>query len=160
MIGRGALPEHDAGAQRDHDLNHRRHSDLIPPRPQRGLGAGVAGGHHVRHLEVLAAEGLDGAHRAQAFLDHGDDLALPRLHIARDVLDRLLEAEHEQQQEGHDCDRDQREVPVEPEHQAQHEDDRDDVHDDRQRRRRRGGLHRRDVAGDGRHQGAGPAAVS
>ena len=51
------------------------------------------------------------------------DLALANADVARRLLHRLLEAEDEQQQERRERDCDQGEVPVQPEHQAQHEDD-------------------------------------
>ena len=68
------------------------------------------------------------------------------------LLHRLLEAHHEQQQERRHADGDQREVPVEPEHEPQHADDRHQVDEDAERRRRREVLHRGHVARDRRQQ--------
>ena len=58
-------------------------------------------------------------------------MSLCRLRTSRvHLLHRFLEAHHEQQQERRDADGDQREVPVEPEHEPQHADDRHQVDED------------------------------
>ena len=154
-----AAPQHEARAQRDDDRHDRREQRLDPARLERGVDRRAARRRHPAGLEVLPAERLDDAHRAQALLDDGDDVALPLAHLALHFLDRLLEAHHEQQQERRDADGDQREVPVEPEHEPQHADDRHQVDEDAERGRRREALHRRDVVGDRREQRAGLRAV-
>ena len=72
---------------------------------------------------VFSSEGLDDPHGLQALLHHGDDFRLFLAHLVRRFLHRLLESRHEEQQEGGHRDRDQGEVPVQPEHQTEHGDD-------------------------------------
>ena len=67
-----------------------------------------------------ASEGLHHLHRLQSLLHHGDDVRLLLAHFVGSLLHRLLEARDEEQQERSHCYRDQGEVPVKPEHQAQH----------------------------------------
>ena len=74
------------------------------------------------------------------------------LHLVGDALHRLLEPHHEQQQERRHADGDQREVPLEPEHEPQHHHDRQQVDEDAERRRRREVLDRGDVARDRRQE--------
>jgi hypothetical protein len=71
----------------------------------------------------------------------------------------LVEARDEQQQEGRGANGDQREVPVEPEHDADHAEDGQQVDDDAQRSRRREALDRFDVGGQRGQDGAGLVRV-
>ena len=56
-------------------------------------------------------------------------------HMMLRFIERLLEAGDEEQQKRRDAHRDQREIPVEPEHEADDADDRQHVDEDVQRRR-------------------------
>ena len=58
-------------------------SDLMRRALQRGVDRRPARRRHPPCLEVLPAERLDDAHRAQPLLDDGDDVALPLAHLAR-----------------------------------------------------------------------------
>ncbi len=58
-------------------------SDLMRRARSAAVGRGDAGGAQVLDFEILTPECLDGAHRAEAFLHHGDDVALARAHVAR-----------------------------------------------------------------------------
>ena len=152
---RRSLPQHDRRADRDHDADHGRQQRLDLPGLEGGLDCGVAGRFEMGDFQVLASECLYRSNRSQPLLNDGDDLALPGPNHPRDFLHSLLEMHDRHQQEGRDGEGNQGEVPIEPEHQADHEDDGDDVDDDAQRRRRGKALDRRNVAGDGRHQRAG-----
>jgi hypothetical protein len=110
-------------------------------------------------LEFLAAEGLDDAHRFEALLDDCDDVALVAADLVRRRFHLLVEARDEEQQEGGGANGDQREVPVEPEHDADHAEDGQQVDDDGQRSRRGEALDRLDVGGQRGQDGAGLVGV-
>ena len=94
----------------------------------------MAGVGHPARFQILATESLDHANRTEALLNNGDDVALALAHLALHFLHRLLEAHHENEQEWRDGDGDQREIPVEPEHEPQHPDDRHEIDQDAKRR--------------------------
>ncbi len=75
------------------------------------------------------------------------------------LLDGLLEARDEEQQERRDGDGDQGEVPVEPEHQAEHADDGEQIDEDVERGGGGEALDGLDVGGDGAEDRAGLVGV-
>jgi hypothetical protein len=103
----------------------------------------------------LATEGFDGAHLLTALLDDGDDIALAASDFVGGFLDGIFEAGDEEKKEGCNSDGDQREVPIEPEHNGEDADDRQKIDEDRER----GGgcevLDGDDVVGDRAQECAG-----
>ena len=75
------------------------------------------------------------------------------------ALDHAVEPCHEQQQKRRHAYGDEREVKFQPEHEAEHADDGQQIGEDVERRRRRKALDGLDVVGDGRQQRAGLVAV-
>ena len=71
------------------------------------------------------------------------------------LLDGPFEAGDEEQQKRRHADGDQREVPVEPEHEADDTDDRQQIDENPERGRGREVLQRRDIVGNRRQQNAG-----
>ncbi len=80
-------------------------------------------------------------------------------HLVGRPLHHPVDARDEQQQERRGRHRDEGEVPVEPEHDAQHADDGEQVHQDAQRSRRCERLDRLDVVDDGGQDRAELVAV-
>ena len=114
-------------------------------RRESGSHGGAADLAEPRRFDVLCAEGLHRSHRLESCLEHVDDVALTAPHFMRRALDRSPESRNEQQQKRRDGHDDEREVPVEPEHQAEHADDRHEIDEDAQRRRRHKVLDGSDV---------------
>ena len=110
-------------------------------------------------LEFLPPEGLDDAHRLETLLDDGNDVALVPADFVRGSLHLLVETRHEQQQKRRRANGDQREVPVEPEHDADHADNGQQVDHDAQRSRRRETLDRLHVGGQCGQDRAGLVGV-
>ena len=76
-------------------------------------------------LQLLTAECVDHPDRLESLLHYADDVAFAAPDFARGLLDGLPEAHHEEEKEGGHAYRDEREIPVEPEHQAEHSRDRE-----------------------------------
>ena len=146
---RGAAPEHDPGADRSDDRDHRREHRLDLPRLERRLNGCVADRRQVLLFLVLPAVGLHDADRLEPLLHHRDDFGLMLADVVGRLLDGLVEAGDEEEQERGRRDRDEREVPVEPEHDEQHPDDRQQVDEDAERSGRGEVLDRLHVGGDG-----------
>ena len=72
---------------------------------------------------ALLAEGLDDLHGLEALLGYSDDLALLFADFFCGCFNGLLESGDEEQQKGRDGEGDEGEVPIEPEHEAEHADD-------------------------------------
>ena len=109
----------------------------------------VADRGEVLLLLVLPPVGRHDPHRLETLLHHRDDLGLVLADLVRRLLDRPVEARDEEQQERRRRDRDEREVPVEPEHDGEHADDRQQVDEDAERSGRGEVLDRLHVGGDG-----------
>src|SRR6266568_4282582 len=123
-------------------------SDLDAPGAERRLHGRAAGSAESLRLDVLGAEGLYRSHRLESGLEHVHDVALAAPDFMGRPLDRSPEPRHEQQQKGRDRHDDERKVPVEPEHQAEHTDDRQEIDEDAQRRRGHKILDRGDIVRD------------
>ena len=106
-------------------------------------------------LQTFAAVGLDHPHRLESFLDHAHDIGLMQTHFVSRLFYRFLEAADEQQQERRHGHRDQRKVPIEPEHEAEDPDDGQEIDQQAQSVRGREILDGGDVAGDRGQQRAG-----
>ena len=106
-------------------------------------------------LEIFAPERLHHAHGFQALLHGGDDVALLFAYFVSGGFYVALEAGNEEQQERRHRQRDQSKIPVEPEHEADHANDREQIHGDTERRgtgELLDGIH---VVGDGAEHRAG-----
>ncbi len=105
------------------------------------------------------AEGFDDLHGLEALLDYGDDLALLFADFVGGGLDGFFEARDEEEQEGCDGEGDEGEVPVEPEHEAEHADDGEHVDEDVEGGGGGEALDGLDVGGEGAEDGAGLVGV-
>ena len=92
---------------------------------------------------------MHGAHGFEALLHDRDDFALLFADLVRGGFHRLLEAGDEEEQEGRDGQGDEGEIPIEPEHEAQHADDRKHVDEDVEGRGGGKTLDGLDIGGDG-----------
>ena len=82
---------------------------------------------------VFAAKGLDHAHGFESLLNRRDDVALFFANFVSSLLHVTLEAGNEEQQERSQRQSDQRKIPVEPEHEADHADNGKQVDGDAER---------------------------
>ena len=86
---------------------------------------------------------------------HGDNPTLLFSHFVRGFFHGLLKAREQQQHKRRDRDGDQREIPIEPEHDDEHRDDGEDIHQNAQRGRGGEGLNGLHISRDGAEQRPG-----
>ena len=150
-----AVAEHQAGADRDDDVDHRRELGLHAARLQPGGDVLPAFPVEPPILVVFARERLHHLDRGQHFGDAGHQLAFLLLDEARGLLDPLRVEVDDHEHHRRDRQPDQREAPVHVEHDAEHAGERQDTGDDAEQRGRDEVLDRVDVAGHARQQIAG-----
>ena len=146
---------YDGGAGGDADVDHGREGGFDAASVKGCLNRGLADEFQLLLLQVFAAEGLDDAHGFEALLNGGDDVALFFANFVSGLLYVALEAGNEEQQERSERQSDQCEVPVEPEHEADHADYGQQVHGDAEcggTGELLDGVH---IVGDGAEHGAG-----
>ena len=154
-----AVPEHQAGPDRDDDLDDGRELHLDASRQQRRLDILQALALESALLVVLAGKGLDHANRREDLLDDRDQLALLLLDVARRLLDAPREDVHDQEEHRRDGERDQREAPVQVQHDADDAHQGQDVGHDAEERRGDEVLNAVDVARDPADEVAGALLV-
>lgn len=128
-------------------------------RVERGVHGLLAGDRQLLFLQGFAIERLHDPDRLQPLFGHGDDVGLSAADLMGCGLDRLADTGDEQQQQRCDRECDQREIPLQVEHQAEHADDRQQVGGDPQCR---GGceiLDGVDVVGQRREDRPDPVSV-
>ena len=143
-----AVPQHQAGACGGDDFDDGRQASFHGASPQRRSDAFQALLLEASDLEIFAGKCLDDADRGERFLHHRDHVAFFLAHLARRPFDAAREAVDDQEEQRGDRQRDQREMPVDIKHHAEHADQRQHVDDHAEQRRRDEILHRADVAGD------------
>ena len=126
---------------------------------QAGLDVGQALGVESLLFVVFPREGLDHADGRQHFLHDGEQLAFLLAHRPRGLLDAPRVAVHHHEEHRHHRQRDEREAPVEVEHDPDHADQRHQVDEHAEQRGVDEVLDDFDVARDPRDQVAGPRLV-
>jgi hypothetical protein len=137
---RRATIEHESRAQRGGDRDGGGEEGLHLARRERGIDRRLADLLQVLLLDGFRAECLDDSGRLQTLLHHRHDVALVAAHLVRGALHGAVEAHHEQQQERRDGHRHEREIPVEPEHDAEHSEDGEQIDENGERSGRREAL--------------------
>jgi hypothetical protein len=135
---------HDRGARR-----HRR--DLLHLVPAQLVGLLV----EAALLVVLAAEELHYLVRADRLVDHLGDMPHALLHLVAGMAQPHGELAHHQHDERGHGNREQRQLPVEPQQECQQADDGERVAEHDSERARRGGADLRHVEGELRDEHAG-----
>ncbi len=87
----------------------------------------MAGLAQMRILETLTAEGFHDADGLEPFLHDAHDVGLMQSNLVRRLFHRLLESADEDQQTRSDRHCNQREIPIEPEHEAEYAEDSQNV---------------------------------
>ena len=142
-------PEDDRRAQRDDDGDDRRKQRLHAPRAQRGLRRGALASRRAVPPRRPARQRRRTVRiDSESGLNDGNNVALTPPHFGCRPLHGSPEPGNEEQQKWCDAHDEQREVPIEPEHQTQHPHDRHEIDNDAQRRRRHEILYRGDVVGN------------
>ncbi len=96
---------------------------------------------------ILAREGLHYANRSENFLNHRNNLALLLPHLARSLLDAARIGIHYCEQDRRHGKRNQREAPVDAEHNYHHAGEREAINRPAQQPGRDKALDRVDIAG-------------
>jgi hypothetical protein len=92
-------------------------------------------GRKLVFFNLFAVEGFNHLHRLKSLLNYGDDLRLFLANVVRSFFNGLLESRDEEEKEWRHCEGDEGEIPVEPEHQAQHAQNGEHVDNDVEGRR-------------------------
>src|SRR5271157_5013160 len=156
---RCSAPQHYGGTQSNDNGHQRAEQRFHPAGGQSGTHCRLAYFLEFLLLHVLPPKGFDDPHGFQTLLHHGNDFRLLFADLVRRLLHRLLESRYEEQQEGRHRDRDHGEVPVQPEHQAQHGNDGEQVNQNIQGRGRGETLDGLDVGGHHAQKITGQVAV-
>ena len=154
-----AEPEHHAGAAGHDHFHDRRKLRLQAARAQRDADAFHALYFVAPLLIVLPCEGPHHAHRRKHLVDDRHHLAFFFAHRARGFLDLARVGEDHPEQQRHNRKRDQRELPVDVEHDADHAAQRKDADQRTEQPRRQKALHRIDIAGHAADQVTGLLSV-
>jgi hypothetical protein len=129
------ISQHHARADGGDDVDDRRELGLHAARLERSLNALPAVRIESPLLVVLAGERLDHLDRAQRLGDAGEELAFLPPYGARRLLDPSRVEVDDQSQHRRDRQCHQSEAPVDIQHDADHPDQRQDVHDEAEQRR-------------------------
>ncbi len=125
-----APPEDEADAQRYDHRDDRRQERLYPPGLQGGLDLRATRIRQVPLLQLLSPECIHHSDRLEPLLHDTHDVALPTPDFAGRLFDLLPEPRDKEQKDWRHGHGDKREVPVEPEHQAEHPDHRQNIDQD------------------------------
>ncbi len=126
----GAVPEHEAGADGDDDIDHRRQPCLHAAGLERGVHTRQAVGLEPVLFVVFTGKGLHHADGTQDLGYAGEQGAFLLAHRARGRLDLPREHVDNPEEDRGDRERNQRESPVDPQHDADHADQRQDIDED------------------------------
>ena len=143
-----AHPHHRRGAERDQHADCARVDALQRVQPPAGGQAPPARRHEAPLLVVLARERLDDPHRRHRALDEGVHLAVALARISGGAGDAGVEPRDDEEQERADAERQERQLPVEREHDRAHARERHQRGHGRKQAVHREGLQRQRVGGD------------
>ena len=147
-----AEPQDGGGAGGDDHLHKRREARLEAARLQRQIDALHALHFHAPLLVILAGEDADDAHGRESLADDRDHLAFFLAHRARGLLDLPRIGVDDNEKRGRYRERNQRELPVDIEHHADHSEQREHADQRAQQSGHNEALHRLDIAGDAADQ--------
>ena len=165
---RGDAPlEHEPHAHQHHDrraggheeIHHRRQRGLDAAGAERGLHGGEAFALEPRFFVRLARERPDGTDGGHRLLDDRGERALALLYLARRLFDPMRAAIHDGEEERRHRQAEQREPPVEIEHDGEDARQRQHVHRDAEQGGGEEVLRRVHVARQAHHQVAGAARL-
>ena len=111
------------------------------------------------YLVVFACKGFYNADGTDDLLHDREHFALVPAHLARRDFSLARVAIHDKEQDGHNAQGNKREPPVDVEHDADHEDEREDVDEHAKQALHDERLDGVDVAGNAADQVAGPGSV-
>ena len=145
-------PEHQPRADRYDHFNQGGEPCLQCPRAQSDLDILEALFLQAMHFVILARERLYHAHGGKHLLHYGNHLALFFAHLARSFSDaaRVFENDQPEHRRNRQCN--QRKLPVDVEHHADHADQGQDIDQRVEQVRADKGLDGIDVAGHGAEQ--------
>src|SRR5579863_5572310 len=146
------MPKHNRSAQSHGHCDHWRKHGLHLASFECSIDRRVAYLTEFLLFEILTTKGLHDSHGFEALLDDRNNVALPMPHLMGSFLYRLLKPRHEEQQNWSHGHCHEGKVPIEPEHETEHPDNRQQIDKNTQGRRRCEVLNRLDVIGNGAQQ--------